>query len=376
MRSLRHPREAEARPLYDADSIENRDARAVERAIEVLEPLLERWFHPLVRGLSRIPDGPGLYVANHNGGVLMPDVFVLATALYRARDMEDLPYALCHELAVSTPWLNHTLVPLGAVRAKPENAAKLFAARRKVLVYPGGDLEVLRPYRDRNRIVFGARRGYVRLAIEHGVPIIPTVTAGAHEGFVVLTDGHKLAKALRIDKLLRVNVLPVTLSVPWGVSVGFPPPYIPLPTRIYTEILEPIRFPRTGPEAARDAAYVELCHRRVVSAMQAALDRLAAEREEDRAAGVAHWVRQHAERAMGTLDRWLDRGTPAPARVAGVRPGTHADPPRPISEPPPPPIAEPALPPRAPRRPAARRAPLHASLQPASVASRELAARS
>lgn len=269
---------------YDADSIDNRDRRAIERAVTFLEPILETFFHPVVRGLERIPAGPGLYVANHNGGVLLPDAYLLGTSIYRRCGMEDLPYVLAHDMAVRPPIANQLMVPLGGVRASPENAHKLFAANRKVLVYPGGDVEAMRPFRDRDKIVFGKRRGYLRLAIQEGVPIIPTVSAGAHAGMAVLDDGGRIAHFLGIDRLLRVKVCPIVLSVPWGLTIGFPPPYVPVPTRIFLEVLDPIRFERSGRDAANDADYVERCHRRVVGAMQEALTRLARERRSDKRA--------------------------------------------------------------------------------------------
>lgn len=269
---------------FDVDSIDNRDRRAIERTVGFLEPLLEKFFHPVVRGLERIPAGPGLYVANHNGGVLFPDAYVLGATIYRRCGMEDLPYVLAHDMAVRPPIVNEMMVPLGGVRASPENAHKLFAANRKVLVFPGGDVEALRPHRDRDKIVFGERRGYVRLAIQEGVPIIPAVTAGAHSGLFVLDDGGRIARFLGIDRSMRVKVCPVVISVPWGLTIGFPPPYVPVPTRMFTEVLEPIRFDRSGPEAASDREYVEQCHQRVVSAMQDALTRLARERRDDKRA--------------------------------------------------------------------------------------------
>ncbi|WP_236516618.1 1-acyl-sn-glycerol-3-phosphate acyltransferase [Sandaracinus amylolyticus] len=280
---------------YDVDSIDNRDRKAIERTLKVLEPVLERFFSPVIRGLDRVPSGPGLYVANHNGGVLFPDTYVLGAALYRHGGLEDLPYALAHDMAVRTPIANQILVPLGGVRASPANAHKLFEAGRKVLVYPGGDVEALRPFKDRDKIVFGERRGYLRLAIEEGVPLIPVVTAGAHAGLMVLDDGGRIARWLGIDRLLRVKVCPVVLSVPWGLTIGFPPPYVPVPTRMFMEVLEPIELDRAGPEAANDREYVERCHRRVVGTMQASLTRLARERAVDKRA-----------RQLSTLDRVVD----------------------------------------------------------------------
>ena len=199
---------------YDVDSIENRDPKAIERTLRMLEPALERWFHPEVRGLERIPEGKGLYVANHNAGILIFDVYILGSALYRSRGLDDLPFALAHDLAVLSPIAHELLVPLGAVRASPANARKLFAAEKKVLVYPGGDKEAFRPWLQRDRIVFGRRMGYVRLALREGVPIIPIVTAGAHSALVVLDDGGRVARALGIDQLFRVKVFPIVVSVP------------------------------------------------------------------------------------------------------------------------------------------------------------------
>jgi hypothetical protein len=129
--------------------------------------------------------------------------------------------------------------------------------------------------------VFGNRRGYVRLALRQGVPIVPVVSAGSHATSIVLTDGRPLAKWLGMRRL-RIDVCPVTLSVPWGLVVGITPPYLPLPTRIYLEVMEPIHFDRKGEAAARDEAYVEACHARVHGAMQAQLSALAGERRRNR----------------------------------------------------------------------------------------------
>lgn len=299
---------------YDVDSVENRSEAAVERAASLLDGPLKAFFNPVVRGLERIPRGAGLYVANHNGGVLFPDVYIVASAIFRARGLIDTPYALAHDLAIRPRYLNELFAPLGAVRAAPENAHRLFEAGHKVLVYPGGDVENLRPFRDRDRIVFGERRGYVRLAIREGVPIIPVVSSGAHSSMLVLDDGGRIARLLGADKLLRVKVCPVVLSFPWGLTIGLPPPYLPIPTRIYTEVLEPIHFEKTGPAAAADSDYVEQCHLRVIDAMQVVMTRLAKERHADKRLYQLSRLRHFASRfslsaalrrAMVEVGEWL-----------------------------------------------------------------------
>jgi 1-acyl-sn-glycerol-3-phosphate acyltransferase len=155
----------------------------------------------------------------------------------------------------------------------------LFDAGQKVMVYPGGDLDAMRSWRDRKKVIFGPRRGYVKLALRAGVPIVPVVTAGGHEIFRVVTDGRRFAHLIGADRYLRLKVWPVIISFPWGVTVGPPPPCIPWRTRIFQEALEPIVFDRSGEDAAEDAEYVEACHARVLATMQAALTRLYAERD-------------------------------------------------------------------------------------------------
>ncbi len=76
----------------------------------------------------------------------------------------------------------------------------------------------------------------------------------------------------------RLTVFPLALSVPWGLTLGPLPPYLPWPSRILIEALPAIHFPRTGDAAAADDAWVTACAHHVEARMQAALTRLAAER--------------------------------------------------------------------------------------------------
>lgn len=267
---------------YDLDSLDNRDPAFIDRVWSRFGPLLRRYFRPVVRGLDRIPPGPALYVGNHNG-VLSWDSFTFFSEVYAAHGLEFLPYALGHDLSMQLPLIHQLFVPLGAIRASHQNAHRVFARGGKVLVYPGSDYDSFRAYRDRNRILFGPRRGYVRLALREQVPIVPVVTAGAHEVLYIIDDGAWLARALRLDKLVRSKTWPIALSIPWGLTIGPPPPFVPWPAQFFQEALEPIEFECGGPDAAADAAYVEQCHEAVLTTMQTALDRLVAERDAVRA---------------------------------------------------------------------------------------------
>ena len=263
---------------YDIDSLDNSDPEVIDLICRYAGEFLVKYYRADVRGVESIPSGPALYVGNHSSGMASPDSFLFGNAVYKAHGLDAVPYGLGHKVVISLPLIHQVLMPLGAVRASHENAGTLFRRGKKVLVYPGGDVEAMRPYRKRNKIVFDGRRGYIRLALRERVPIIPVVSAGSHETLFIIDDMRWLARLLSLEKLFRLKVWPLTLSIPWGVTIGPPPLYIPVPVKILIEISEPIMFERDGPEAAGDEDYVMECAALVETGMQKTLDRLTAER--------------------------------------------------------------------------------------------------
>lgn len=247
-----------------------------------VRPLLERyvaWFRPEVRGFERLPEhGPFLVIGNHSGGQTPPDIPVLLTAWWRERGEAEPIYALFHSFFLGLPGVGPAMARAGAIEAGPAAAEAVLRAGGILLDYPGGDHEVFRPWRDRNRLDFGGRLGFVRLALRTQVPVVPAVSVGAHETLVVLTRGERLARLLRYDKLFRVKVMPFVLGPPFGVVPGGIPTF-PLPAKITVELLPPFDWSRQyGPEAANDDRVVRACYDEITDAMQTTLDRLAAER--------------------------------------------------------------------------------------------------
>ncbi|MFT7518521.1 MAG: 1-acyl-sn-glycerol-3-phosphate acyltransferase [Kiritimatiellia bacterium] len=267
-------------PRFDIDDLEQRDSALVQVWIDRLGPVLDACFHPVVQGLDRVPEGAAMYVGNHSGGMLTPDSFVLFRALADEVGLSALPYGLGHEVMLSTWPFNNLIVPLGAVRACRENGLALLSRGRKIMIYPGGEAEVFRAHSRRNKVDFRGRRGYARLAIEGGVPIIPVASAGGHSSLLIVSQGRRLAKAIGAPRHLRMHSWPLTLSVPWGVTLGPVPPHIPIPTRIHVEVLEPVQLSRVGVEAAADEAYVTEVDAVVRDRIQTALTRLAGERRD------------------------------------------------------------------------------------------------
>jgi 1-acyl-sn-glycerol-3-phosphate acyltransferase len=230
--------------------------------------LASLYFRADVRGLDRIPtEGPVLLVGNHSGGNVPPDTFVFTLAFCSYFGVERPFYQLAHNLVVSAPGLGW-LRKVGTVAASHENAQLALQSGAAVLVYPGGDYEVFRPSWQRHVVDFGGRKGFVRLARETGVPIVPVASVGGQETALFLDRGEWLAKVLMADKVLRLKSVPISLALPWGLNIGDLLGHIPLPAKIVVEVQEPIDV--DGDDQA--------VYDKVVGSLQAGVDRLAAER--------------------------------------------------------------------------------------------------
>ncbi|WP_422743378.1 1-acyl-sn-glycerol-3-phosphate acyltransferase [Mycobacterium sp. WMMD1722] len=217
-----------------------------------------------------VPDTPVLFVCNHGfGGVIDLNVGAFVAAR-QAAGVARPTTAMVHQIAW-TLGVGSLVERLGGVPGSPAAADEAFQAGHNVLVFPGGDVDAGKSWRDRNLIKFHGA-GFARLAQQHGVPIVPVVTAGTGESLLVLSDGQATARALRLRKSLRVKALPISLSVPWGLSFGVVGllPYLPLPTKLVTAVLPQI-VP-AAEESPEDLA------ERVRTAMQARLDTLTARR--------------------------------------------------------------------------------------------------
>ena len=248
------------------------DPTFTEQVKNWVGPVIKRYFRAEVHGLDAIPAvGGALLVSNHSGGMFTPDVLVFAPAFYHKFGFDRPVYTLAHYGVFIGPlaeWLHR----VGVIEASRENAAKALRTGSLVLVFPGGDYDSYRSTMEENKIDFAGRTGYVRTAIESGVPIVPMVSIGAQESQLFLTRGNWLAKRLGLERL-RTEILPVTFGFPFGFSVLFPP-NIPLPTKIVTQVLDPIDVVKEFGENP-DVAGVDAHVREV---MQAALDRLAKKR--------------------------------------------------------------------------------------------------
>jgi len=260
-------------PQDDLDAV---DTELLSDFVPLLDLFGRVYYRLEVEGLSLPPQGPALVVINHNSGISFAELLGFGARWYLQRGYEDILHGLAHDAMLRIPYLKNFLMHGGGVRASHENADRILARGRKILVAPGGNLEAFRPHRDRNRIRFGGRTGFLKVALRHKAPIVPAVFIGGHDTFFVLSDGRFIVDALGLHKRFRLDTFPLFLGLPWGLAVG-PIFHLPLPVRCRVRVLAPISLETYSPDDADDPLVLRRLYDEVTGRMQAALDELAAE---------------------------------------------------------------------------------------------------
>ena len=271
----------------DPDSLDGwtlaRDPAVIAQMMPLMGWFYDYYYRVSTDGWEHIPtDEAVMFVGSHNGGLPAPDMHMMIYDYCRQFGVDKPLYGLMSPKIweVMAP-IARTAAQMGAVQAHPRMAIAALNAGSNIAVYPGGIQDVFRPYSQRHNIYFHNRKGFIKLAIKKGVPIVPMISYGAHSTFVVLADIYPQMQQLHEWGMpwafgVDPESFPIYLGLPWGFSFG-PLPHIPPPLKIHTRICKPIRFERSGKQALQDNRYVEACFSQVKSEMQLALDKLVGE---------------------------------------------------------------------------------------------------
>ncbi|MEA5421674.1 MULTISPECIES: lysophospholipid acyltransferase family protein [unclassified Synechococcus] len=277
-----------ARPLNrspdpDPHPGRQRDPDLIRRLMPLWGWFYRSYFRVQTSGWEHVPaSGQLMFVGSHNGGLATPDLPMFLYDWFRRYGLERRVYGLAHaKVWQAYPFAADLAARVGAIPFYPRQALAVLRQGDSLLVYPGGGQDAFRPHRLRGRIHFGGRTGFLRLAIWHGLPLVPLISWGSHDSLYVIEDCYPAARRLHDHGMpwllgLDPEVMPLYLGLPWGLAVG-PLPNLPLPTVIHTRVCQPIHLPRSGHAASRDRAYVQACYDRVVGCMQTELDQLRAE---------------------------------------------------------------------------------------------------
>jgi 1-acyl-sn-glycerol-3-phosphate acyltransferase len=284
--SLRHLRDLRHIDWSDAGF----DRRLIEALEEAFAGLHDRYFRMEIQGWEHVSRAPVLVVANHSGfGVA--ELLMLLVAWYRHHGGSHPAYVLAHRWLYKTPFLRVVVPKLGGVEATWAQGSRVLRAGHPLFVFPGGEEESTRPFSERYRVMLHGRRGFVRLALAHDVPIVPCVTIGSHATMILPPGMHALAVVTGARRYLGLRAVPLPLQMlVWALAgiafdehvisgtslllllLATPPLY---PSKITTRFGRMIAPAELSARAAPGESPVDAGYRHVERVMQGMMDDLA-----------------------------------------------------------------------------------------------------
>ena len=264
---------AERAGQWDLDGV---DDTFMDRQKYLWNPLMDYWFRMEIEGWENLPEPPVLLIGIHSGAPFVWDAWTVGIQWWRRFGTDRPPHGTAHDALMAAPLIGSYFRKMGVLPAAPDSIASALEAGHDVALWPGGEIDSLRPWTDRDKAVLAGRKGFVRMAITAGVPIVPIATVGGPDSMPVLARGQRLAKVLQLDKVARLKMFPVSLQAPWGISPAILPE-LPLPTKIRTAFQPPVKLSR-DPAKAKDDDYVERKYDEVQQSIQDGMDTLARRR--------------------------------------------------------------------------------------------------
>ena len=266
-------------------SLNERNPQIINQLMPFFGWVYKYYFQVQTDGWENIPPtGKVLLIGSHNGGLAAPDTVMMTYDLFRKFGTDRLAYALMEpKIWQVFPPLARLATQVGTIQPHPNLAREALRRGAALLIYPGGAKDVFRPYYLRHSIYFHGHQGFIKLALQEEVPIVPFISYGAHSTLIVLADLYPQLQQLHQLGMpwlggIDPGVFPIYLGLPWGIALG-PLPNIPLPIPLHTRVCPKIIFERYGQRAARDREYVKQCYHQVCTRMQQELDRLVKEHE-------------------------------------------------------------------------------------------------
>ncbi len=234
--------------LFDLDDLDL-DRLALYVLPRFLLEIIRKYLRLEIEGMENVPDkGRAIVLPNHSGWSGF-DVVMVGNEIHKAK--KRIPRILAHRawFLGDIKILSHKM---GLQEASTENGLKLLKKNNIVVLFPEGEHGNFKPTSERYHLK-EFRRGFVRMAMVTGAPIIPTIVIGAEETHINLAT-------LKFTKYLKGQIIPIPLNI------------LPLPAKWKIKFLEPVYL---SGYTAKDAENSDLVHKvalEIQEKMQAAID--------------------------------------------------------------------------------------------------------
>ena len=225
-------------------------------------PIWDKWFQYFsiqVRGNS-LPKSQAIYAFTPHG--IIPFGLALAT-LGKLNDVFDNLRPVVASATKMMPIFGHFIKMLGAVDASAESVDKALAKGLSLGINPGGIAEMFWTYPragtkpDEEYALVNGRKGFIRLAIKHGVAVVPVFVFGS----------SKVLKRIDLPIVETISRwLKASLILFWG-RWGLP---IPLPVNLWYAVGDAIETVKCDSPSPQE---VDRIHELFVEQLQKLFDR-------------------------------------------------------------------------------------------------------
>ncbi|HLL55243.1 MAG TPA: lysophospholipid acyltransferase family protein [Myxococcaceae bacterium] len=192
--------------------------RTVLSVAEAAAAVAATYHHAELWGAERLPRGPALLVGNH--GIYGYETPVFFYLLHRLTGR--YPIGLAERRFFKIPLVRSVLPWLGGLPGTRENALAALREGHHVVCYPGGAREVFKRSHQRYTLRWENRTGFIRVAAEAGVPIVPFAARGVDESFLQLDDPRFCLRLSDDPTYTMPLMVPVPLAQPFRFLLGEP----------------------------------------------------------------------------------------------------------------------------------------------------------
>jgi 1-acyl-sn-glycerol-3-phosphate acyltransferase len=218
--------------------------------IEAVRPFLDFMYKYYWRiesvGIDNIPDyDRAILVCNHSG--FFPwDSAMLMTVILNEHPAQRLLRNLYTDVYPKVPFLSSFFTKMGQTLDSLENGNRLLEQDELVGVFPEGMLALSKTFKDRYKLARFTHGRFVKMAMMTQSPIFPVSIVGAEETYISIANSSTLAR------FIGLPFFPVSLRFPWLGPLGA----IPLPTKWYIDIGDPISMDTYGPDDVENPVLV------------------------------------------------------------------------------------------------------------------------
>jgi 1-acyl-sn-glycerol-3-phosphate acyltransferase len=190
------------------------------------------YFRVEVEGIEHVPAAGGaMLVANHGGAALPYDGLMLTAAVANEGSVPRRLRVTATELFNIVPFLAPWFRKAGGIYAAREDVTYALRAGHLVGVFPEGEKGFMKPVWDAYQVQRFGRGGFVSIAEDTGVPIVPVAIVGSEEVHPAVSVSTRLAKLVQLIlpdqrvEQIAVFLNPIPLPIKWRIR--FHPPVMP-----------------------------------------------------------------------------------------------------------------------------------------------------